>query len=615
VGAVVAAVAIVVLAAGLRLWRLDLVEFKGDESTAMLLAEDLVRLGKVPLVGAASSVGIQNPPLFLYFLAPIVNLTRDPAVASGAVGLANVAGVAGLVLLAWRNFSPLGGLAAGLAYATNPWAVFYARKVWNPDVVAPLAILYCVALEQAVTANGIGWAVAAFPIFAVGVQMHFSFGFLGPLLIVPTGVLLLRRRWIHLGLGISLALLTAVPDLVANYQSDWPDLRALQHLATQPVTVGADGQAFVLGLATSWDYWYVLGIHLDRVLPGRVTASAAIIQTALVGLGLGVALAMTLARGSASWRRRWRYAVPLLVLGLPALLTVRPTFPLFEHYYVFVPPAAALLIAAGFTWLARQPVRWGRPLLGLSVAGLMLLASIHVLMVVRLLDRLAIVTEPTYGAPLVRSEAVAREVVGFGARSGSQHLVVELRGPDSQPLGYLARPYFPELEVANLGEIGLGPRLAGMPASPEGPPAQPVLGPLEQLDLRYGDGVEVLSASTVSQVVAADRVGLAITWVMNDVARATPAGLVWEVALYDPRGAQLARQPGIPHDLLAIEQDAPNTSWFTVGTEPSAAPGRYEVGLRRIDPATAQPLPFVAPDGQTATEWRSPGIEVSGPPS
>ena len=102
---VLPAVLIVALAAWLRLQRLDLVQFLNDEGQALLFAEDLVRLGKVPLVGLITSVGMQSPPTFIYVLAPVVALSRDPAVASGLIGLANVAAVGGVLVLAWRRLS------------------------------------------------------------------------------------------------------------------------------------------------------------------------------------------------------------------------------------------------------------------------------------------------------------------------------------------------------------------------------------------------------------------------------------------------------------------------------------------------------------------------------
>src|SRR5579859_7544850 len=110
-----AAVAIVGLSAGLRLWRLDLVVFKNDEAGWLRLAEDMVRLGRVPVTGLVISIGIRAPALFVYLLAPIVAVSRDPRLASGAIAPAITAGAAATGLLGWRILSPQGGLVAGHA--------------------------------------------------------------------------------------------------------------------------------------------------------------------------------------------------------------------------------------------------------------------------------------------------------------------------------------------------------------------------------------------------------------------------------------------------------------------------------------------------------------------
>src|SRR5207249_11592206 len=126
-------VALIVVAGGLRLWALDLVEFKGDETGWLTLAEDLVSHGQIPLAGLRSSQGITAPPHFAYVLAPVVALSRDPAFATGVIALANVAAVFGVVWLALRGFGRWAAVVTGVLYAVNPWAVFWARKIWQPD--------------------------------------------------------------------------------------------------------------------------------------------------------------------------------------------------------------------------------------------------------------------------------------------------------------------------------------------------------------------------------------------------------------------------------------------------------------------------------------------------
>src|SRR5690242_7301870 len=98
----VAVIGILALTILLRFWRLDLIQFKDDQATLLRLAEDIVRLGRVPLAGMTSSLGVPVAPTFEYLLAPIVAINRDPRVATAAIGLMNVAGVAGTILFGWR---------------------------------------------------------------------------------------------------------------------------------------------------------------------------------------------------------------------------------------------------------------------------------------------------------------------------------------------------------------------------------------------------------------------------------------------------------------------------------------------------------------------------------
>jgi hypothetical protein len=603
-----AVIGVLALAAGLRLWRLDLVEFRTDEAWALRLTEDFVRLGRVPLVGLGSSVGLNNPPDFIYFLAPIMAVTRDPAVASGAVALANVAGVAGVVILGWRSFSPLAGLVAGLACATNPWAVFYGRKLWDVDLLAPLAVLLFVALERAVLANSVRWAVASLPIFAVGVEMHYPLGTLAPLMLAPMVVLLVHGHWRQLAAGVGLAGLTTVPYVVSNLQNGGADLRALQLLLARPSLYDGEGPAYVLGVATGWDNWYLLRVHLDRLVPGRLAALAANIQTALFWFGAGLALVLAFAPRGARQEVRLRHAALVFWLLLPALFTVRHAVPLYEHYFTFVPPAAALLIAAGIYWLEQRPPRWGRPLLGLALGSVLVMAAIQSFIVVRMLNRLATQDEPSYGPPLALTRSIAREVAGFGFATGSQQLAVEFWGTDSQPIAYLTRPFFPSIEVAIVGQVGLGPRLGSTPAPPESPPGQRLLGAVEQPELSYADGVKVLYAATSSHLVPSERVGLAITWVAPP-----PAGPIWEMSLYDAQGNQIDRRSSLQRNLASAAAGVAVTSWFTLETEPSTPPGQYELRLQRLDPGTGEPLAFVDSRGRTGTQWRSGPIDAANP--
>src|SRR5206468_2749535 len=64
--------------AWLRFSHLDLLEFQGDEAYAAQLALQFVKHGQLPTAGLMSSVGVTNPPLFIYLLIPMFAISANP---------------------------------------------------------------------------------------------------------------------------------------------------------------------------------------------------------------------------------------------------------------------------------------------------------------------------------------------------------------------------------------------------------------------------------------------------------------------------------------------------------------------------------------------------------
>jgi len=77
--------AVLLLAAGLRFYHLDWVEYKLDEANISRLALSMVRTGRVPIWGLGSSVGIYNGALSEWLLAIPYAVSSSPLTATGFV--------------------------------------------------------------------------------------------------------------------------------------------------------------------------------------------------------------------------------------------------------------------------------------------------------------------------------------------------------------------------------------------------------------------------------------------------------------------------------------------------------------------------------------------------
>ncbi|MBV9578021.1 MAG: hypothetical protein JO057_05465, partial [Chloroflexi bacterium] len=524
--------------------------------------------------------------------------------------LTNVAAVAGALVLGWRWFSPLAGVVAGLVYATNPWAVFYARKVWSNDVLPAMAVLLMFCLDEAVVGGQVGWGVAAFPVFALGVEFHPSFALLAPLMVV-LGVLQIRRGQVrHLAVGIGLSLLTSVPYLMYLAQSRGTDVGALASSGDLRIQIDADGAADVIGLIGGWHNWNVEGLDVSALLPWRLVAVPGAIETVL--LALGIVAALMLVFRSRQIEQRVRAGGLLIWVLVPTLLTIWHPMPVYDYYYLFVLPAGALLVGLGIHMLGHLGLRQhaGRWLVGVALAATIVVAMLQSALVVRELGYLTSGYVVTYGPPLGAAEQTTQELLDLVNRSASRQLSVEIDDVNDASIGYLARPYVPQVQVAprRRGPWNVDfdlPNPSGSPTYASSGASQ--LSPPQTLDVTYADGVKPLSASTTRIVSPGGFVGLALAWRLDHhVAEPLTNRLVWELSLYDPSGHEVRRVAGLPHDWAQLEDDEAVVSWITVSIDRDAPEGVYQVHVNRLDPVTRKPVLASGADA----EWSAGTAQV-----
>ena len=214
---------IVAVGAWLRFQHLELLEFKGDEAFAANRALEFVRGGKLPTSGLMSSVGVSNPPLFIWLLIPMFFITSSIA---GVCCLIAALGLAAVVATWWigrKYYGPLTGLVAAALFATAPWAIIYSRKIWAQDFVPVFATATMWALHALVLGKkpkAVFW-VLCLPICVI--QIHYS-GF--ALTATVVAILLLLRPKIDWRLaiaGVALAAALAVPYVMAQQKNGWAE--------------------------------------------------------------------------------------------------------------------------------------------------------------------------------------------------------------------------------------------------------------------------------------------------------------------------------------------------------------------------------------------------------
>ncbi|MDA0842308.1 MAG: hypothetical protein O3B01_25965 [Planctomycetota bacterium] len=210
---------ILMVAAFLRLTHSGLMEFKGDEAVAAMMVADALGGGEWLTHGLMSSVGIYNPPVFIYLMMIPGLFSVDPIHLAQFVGLLNV----GAVFLTWwfgrKIFNERVGLMAALFFAVSPWAVIYSRKIWAQDCIPIFSLLVIGGLYELIVKEDRRWFLPAFIAAGLLPGLHFS-GLFAAFLF---GVFVLAFRpgvgWWRWAVGVVVMGLMYIPYLLNHASS------------------------------------------------------------------------------------------------------------------------------------------------------------------------------------------------------------------------------------------------------------------------------------------------------------------------------------------------------------------------------------------------------------
>ena len=378
-------VLILALATVLRLYRLDLIDVRFDEASALQLALGIAHGHLLPVAPFSGSVA-NHPPVYLYLMALPYLFTRDFLTVATYRALLDVAAIALSWWLCRRFFGLRVAVIACALFALGPWAIQFARKTW----LAPLPLFSVVTLfgllEALERRNPWGWAVAGLGL-ALSVGAHWAAVYIAPVVIIALilGWRTVRPRPLLTGL-VPLAILTAV-YLGFDAGQNFANVRGLFGASSGSAHWSLDALNFALwgsggahlsDLTSSafpiWQAQVAPIFNLMDVLQSLWLIGSVVVLLALLVTRFGPAIRqLTGTRPAPGWAAK----VSLLVwLILPIVLQLRHARPLQIHYFVPLYPVPFIVMALGADVIAQalqgvghaqRPAAWRRgPALALA---------------------------------------------------------------------------------------------------------------------------------------------------------------------------------------------------------------------------------------------------------
>ena len=152
---------ILLVAAFLRLYQLNITEFDEDQATVFRMARDAVMHGLLPATGNIASIRINNPPAVIYLLMVPAAFSSNPLWGALLVALLNIAAILLTYIFVRRYFGRLVAALAAAFYATASMPLHFSRFIWQQNMIAPFVVLFLFALFRGVVDRRKGWLFPA----------------------------------------------------------------------------------------------------------------------------------------------------------------------------------------------------------------------------------------------------------------------------------------------------------------------------------------------------------------------------------------------------------------------------------------------------------------------
>ena len=345
----IAPLAVFILALGLRLDRLWLVQFKLDEAALAGRALSLVEGRYLPLAGNSAASGVLNPPNFVYLLALPHALYQHPIAGSAFLALLGALAAPSLYLLIERCFDRPTALVASLLLAVNPWAVWHSRTIWEPNSVHLFVVLFAIALFALVLDGSSRALAGSIVVLAFLPTLHQSTIVLVPLWLFGLALRWDRLRWRPILTGFAAAIVLYLPYLYGEYTRGWVSFKTLFAQPAGQSRIDDEALRQVIELVFGFAY-FTPSLEDGDVVGSVLATSLRGGEAALCLLGL-LSLDWMAVRGDR--RRRAASWLVLAWIAIPVAMSTRHWLAMHVHYFLTVVPALTIAAGVGAVTLAR----------------------------------------------------------------------------------------------------------------------------------------------------------------------------------------------------------------------------------------------------------------------
>jgi 4-amino-4-deoxy-L-arabinose transferase-like glycosyltransferase len=176
---------IFILAFALSIYHLSFFEFKSDQLHAISAGNDTRRAHFLITHGVASGVGVNNPPLFLWFMGILTFFTSSPFYITTVFMLANMLALALAICYFYITLPAVYAVISSILLAFSPAFITYAGIIWAQTLLPLLMVLFHISLYKLIQEESKGsYFVFLVILAALASQLHMSGFFLFPILII-----------------------------------------------------------------------------------------------------------------------------------------------------------------------------------------------------------------------------------------------------------------------------------------------------------------------------------------------------------------------------------------------------------------------------------------------